>query len=80
MRFQTESITDLFAEALGLTALPLLDVRARGLSAREQLRGGMERLGFREEPVWNPQAHHHECVIEDPDGYQIALCSPQDFA
>ncbi|CAM2068157.1 A-deaminase domain-containing protein [Sulfidibacter corallicola] len=49
MRFQTESITDLFAEALGLTALPLLDVRARGLSAREQLRSGMERLGFRDE-------------------------------
>ena len=48
----------------------------------ETLVENARKLGvtFREEPVWNPQAHHHECVIEDPDGYQVALCSPQDFS
>lgn len=29
---------------------------------------------------WNPQAHHHEATLVDPDGYVVALHSPFDLA
>lgn len=28
---------------------------------------------------WNPQAHHHEATLVDPDGYVVAIHSPFDF-
>jgi catechol 2,3-dioxygenase-like lactoylglutathione lyase family enzyme len=30
------------------------------------------------EPVWNPQAHHTEFAIADPDGYVLAVHTPFD--
>jgi catechol 2,3-dioxygenase-like lactoylglutathione lyase family enzyme len=29
---------------------------------------------------WNPQAHHHEATLVDPDGYVVAIHSPFDLA
>lgn len=29
---------------------------------------------------WNPQAHHHEATLVDPDGYVVTLHSPFDLA
>lgn len=30
------------------------------------------------EPTFNPQAHHTEMVVRDPDGYALAINSPFD--
>jgi len=31
-------------------------------------------------PAWNPQAHHHELSLRDPDGYVVVLCTPFEAA
>jgi catechol 2,3-dioxygenase-like lactoylglutathione lyase family enzyme len=28
------------------------------------------------EPAWNPNAHHHEFTVTDPDGYVVVVHSP----